>query len=91
MKVRTGDLTAARRADTQRMWRKLQDESFHRLPILSDYFYIAARFADQDQLGLRAGDALHVAICAEQGLELATLDQKMAYAAIQLGVPVKAI
>ena len=43
-------------------------------------FRTAARFADQHMLGLRAGDALHLAICADHGATLCTLDRRLSEA-----------
>jgi predicted nucleic acid-binding protein len=40
-------------------------------------------------LGLRAGDALHLAVCAEHGATLCTLDQRLAEAAPSVGVATK--
>ncbi len=37
-------------------------------------------------MGLRAGDALHLAICANQGATLCTLDRRLIDAATALGV-----
>ncbi|MDE2464494.1 MAG: PIN domain-containing protein, partial [Alphaproteobacteria bacterium] len=46
----------------------------------------AARLADQHALGLRAGDALHLAICADHGATLCTLDRRLGEAGPALGV-----
>lgn len=55
---------------------------------ISDYaFREAARLADRSESGLRAGDALHLAITAGEGLVLATLDRKLAEAGRMLGIP----
>jgi uncharacterized protein len=40
-------------------------------------FRAAARFADQHQLSLRAGDALHLAVCADHGATLCTLGRRL--------------
>jgi len=48
------------------------------LPVESDDFRTAALFCDQHALGLRAGDALHLAIAARHGAELCTLDRQLA-------------
>jgi len=50
------------------------------------HFRTAAAFADQYALGLRAGDALHLAIAAEHGATLCTLDRRLADAGGALGV-----
>ncbi len=46
----------------------------------------AARFADQSALSLRAGDALHLAICFDFGATLCTLDRGLSAAGAALGV-----
>lgn len=50
------------------------------------HFQAAPRFADQFGLGLRAGDALHVAVATEMGATLCTLDKRLADAPVALGV-----
>ena len=49
-------------------------------------FRTAARFVEQHVLGLRAADALHLAICADHGATLCTLDRRLSDAATVLGV-----
>jgi predicted nucleic acid-binding protein len=49
-------------------------------------FRTAARFADQHALGLRAGDALHLAICADHGATLCTRGRRLSEAGPALGV-----
>jgi predicted nucleic acid-binding protein len=49
-------------------------------------FRTAARFADHYVLGLRAGDALHLAICSDHGATLCTLDRGLSEAGAALGV-----
>ena len=48
-------------------------------------FRTAARFVDQYALGLRAGDALHLAICADHGVTLCTLDRRLSETGPALG------
>ena len=43
---------------------------------------------ENDQSGLRAGDALHLAICARNASTLCTADETLASAAVTLGLPV---
>ena len=50
------------------------------------HFRIAARFADQYALALRAGDALHLAIAGDKGASLCTLDRRLAEGGMALGV-----
>lgn len=46
----------------------------------------AARFADQYATGLRAGDALHLAIASRHGTSLHTLDKRLVEIGQALGV-----
>ncbi len=47
---------------------------------------MASQFADQFALGLRGGDALHLAIAADHGATLCTLDRRLNDAGLALGV-----
>ena len=69
------------------MFNSLIAESFTVLRVASGQFRAAARFADQHALGLRAGDALHLAIASDHGATVHTLDQRLAEAGPALGVP----
>jgi len=69
------------------MFNKLVAESFTVLPVTGGQFRAAARFADQHTLGLRAGDALHLAVASEHGATVHTLDRRLAEAGPALGVP----
>jgi predicted nucleic acid-binding protein len=68
------------------MFNKLVAESFTVLGVTGGQFRAAAKFADQHLLGLRAGDALHLAIASEHGATVHTLDQRLAAAGPTLGV-----
>ena len=74
------------RADALAVFTAMSAETFSRLPISGAEFRTAARFADQHALGLRAGDALHLAICADHGAVLCTLDWRLSEAGPALGV-----
>jgi uncharacterized protein len=86
LKVRTRQITARDRADALAVFARLVEESFALLPISGLQFRTAARFADQYALGLRAADALHLAICADRGATLCTLDRRLGKAGPSLGV-----
>ena len=58
------------------------------LPVPPPAFALAARFCDMNATGLRAGDALHLAVASLGGHALATLDKVMAEAAGAVGVMV---
>lgn len=90
LKVRTGALSLAQRADAAAQWRSWS-ESLVLLPVDKASFEAAALNAAQHQLSLRAGDALHLAIAAAHGCTLVTLDDRMAKAAPEVGVLVAEI
>ena len=87
IKVRTGQIDLEQRAAALAMFNKLVAESFTVLPVAAGHFRAAARFADQHALGLRGGDALHLATASEHGATVTTLDQQLAEAGPVLGVP----
>lgn len=86
IKLRTGQLGQEHRAAALAAFTRMVAESLEILPISQAEFRAAARFADQSPLNLRAGDALHLAICAAHGAVLSTLDRRMGEAAAQVGV-----
>jgi predicted nucleic acid-binding protein len=67
------------------MFNTLVAESFTTAPVTSSHFRIAGRFVDQHGLGLRAGDALRLAVASEIGATLVTLDQRLAEGGLALG------
>lgn len=86
IKVRTGALSAQHRAEALAMFTRLTAESFTLLPISSSHFLTAARYVDDHALGLRAGDALHLAVAGQRGATLCTLDRRLAEGGLALGV-----
>lgn len=87
IKLRTGQIALGQRAAALAMFNKLIAESLTVLPVIGGHFRAAAKFVDQHRLGLRAGDALHLATASEQGATAHTLDQRLAEAGPILGVP----
>ncbi len=87
IKLRTGQITLVQRAAALAMFHKLVAETFTVVPVTGGQFRTAAKFVDQHALGLRAGDALHLATASEQGATVHTLDQRLAEAGPVLGVP----
>lgn len=87
IKLRTGQISLEQRAAALAMFNKLVAESLTVLGVTGGQFRVAAKFADQLALGLRAGDALHLAIASEHGATVHTLDQRLADAGPALGVP----
>jgi predicted nucleic acid-binding protein len=86
IKLRTGQITLEQRASALAIFNKLVAESFTVLPVTAGHFRAAAKFVDQHALGLRAGDALHLATASEQGATVHTLDRRLAEAGPALGV-----
>lgn len=87
IKLRTGQIDIEQRAAALAMFNKLVTESFTVLTVTSAHFRAAAKFVDQQALGLRAGDALHLATASEHGATVHTLDRRLAEAGPALGVP----
>ena len=86
IKLRSGRIEPQHRAEALAMFTTMSAETFTRLPVSGAQFRTAARFADQHALGLRAGDALHLAICADHGATLCTLDRRLSKAGSPLAV-----
>ena len=86
IKLRTGQIEAVHRANALATFNRLSADSFIILTVSGLQFRTAARFADQYALGLRAGDALHLAICADYGTTLCTLDGRLSESGAALGV-----
>ncbi len=89
IKLRTGQMSLEQRAAALAVLSKLIAESFTVLSVSGRQFRTAATFADQHALGLRAGDALHLAIAYAHGATVHTLDQRLAGAGPALGVPAR--
>ncbi len=88
IKLRTNEISSSNRADALAVLVSLTEQSFTRLSISSADFQTAARFVDQYLTGLRAGDALHLAVAANHGARITTLDKGLAKAADSLDVSV---
>jgi predicted nucleic acid-binding protein len=87
IKLRSGKVDLEQRAAALAMFNKLVSESLTVLPVTGGHFRAAARFVDQHALGLRGGDALHLATASEHGATIMTLDRQLAEAGPALGVP----
>ncbi|MGO9742366.1 MAG: type II toxin-antitoxin system VapC family toxin [Roseiarcus sp.] len=89
IKLRAGQISLDQRAAALAMFNRHVAESFAVLPVTGAHFRAAAKFADQHGLGLRAGDALHLAVASQHGATVETLDKRLAEAGSALGVPTK--
>ena len=87
IKLRTGQISTEHRAAALGRFNRMVGDSLTILRVTETHFRTAGRFADQHQLGLRAGDALHLAIASDHGARVNTLDRKLAEAGPALGVP----
>ena len=89
IKLRTGQIDLDLRASALALFNQMVAESFTVLPVTAGHFRIAAKFVDHHALGLRAGDALHLAVVAESGATLFTLDHRLADAGPVLSIPTR--
>lgn len=86
VKIRTGQITSEQRALALGAFSTLVHDSLSILPIKGNHFRSAAVFADNHMTGLRAGDALHLAVAADHGAIVCTLDATMVTAGLLLGI-----
>jgi len=91
VKLRTAAIDEAVRAAIAGQFKMLQQQVLQTVPISSSHFHMAASYARRAQLGLRAGDALHVAIAADAGAAICTTDKRLASAAAEVGVAVEIV
>ena len=84
MKQRQGLITTAERRRIEAGWQAVQDASFETLDVAMTDFARAERLVDFGT-GLRAADALHLAIALRHGCELVTRDRALAVAAAAAG------
>jgi predicted nucleic acid-binding protein len=86
VKLRTGQIGPGQRADVLVAFARLCRDNLQVLPVSPAQFRLAARLVDQSALALRAGDALHLAICVEERATLCTLDRRFCEAAAPYAV-----
>jgi uncharacterized protein len=86
IKVRSEAIDLEQRAAALSAYARFCEESFVILATGDRHMQAAAFIVDQVTLGLRGGDALHLAVCAEHGATLCTLDRKLFEAGAALGV-----
>jgi predicted nucleic acid-binding protein len=85
LKTRNGQIDPADRGKALAMFRELCSTTFELLPISRAHFIEAARMTDQFDIGLRAGDALHLAVALGNDAALVTLDKGLAKACTIVG------
>jgi uncharacterized protein len=89
IKLRNRQIDPKHRAEALTSFARMSSDNFEILPVLSSHFRTAARSAENYELGLRAADALHMAIAVDYGATLCTLDKRLAKAASALGCAVE--
>lgn len=90
-KRRSGKLTQQSQADSLAVWRRGLRAGMHIADVRADDFGRAAELINAGQRGLRASDALHLAIAERHGWGMATLDPDLADAARAVGLDAPAI
>ena len=91
VKLRSGQINAESRAAALKTFRRIEASVVGALPILRNHFQSAAELANASELGLRAGDALHLAIAQSYRAELCTLDKRLASAGAACGVATRLV
>ena len=91
VKLRTRQIDTDQRAAALASFARICGESAAVLEVSREYFRAAARLADNYVPGVRAGDALHLAICLEHGATLCSLDRRLCEAGPALGVQTIAV
>ena len=86
IKLRRGDIDVAERNIALREFRRYVKATLTICHVRRRHFISASDYADMHLTGLRAGDAIHLAIAADVGASLCTLDHQLAQAGSQLGV-----
>ena len=90
IKVRTGQISIGLRDEALQSFAAFQGGMIL-LPVKPSDFRVAAKFFEHYETGIRANDALHLAVVREYGATLCTLDQRLAKAGPQLGVAAELI
>lgn len=86
MKVRMKQISVSRQGDILALFEEMRLENLSILSVNTGTFRIGATLASRSGTGLRAGDALHLAIASEHQAPLVTLDRRMHEAGVALGI-----
>ena len=88
IKRRTGQIDDVTHARVSRAFDELARDAFSVLPVPRSAFVAAAAMAGRPEVGLRSGDALHLATADHHGARLCTRDARQAEAGNRLGLDV---
>jgi predicted nucleic acid-binding protein len=86
IKLREKQIDEAQRAVALAAFSRFCIDNVTVLSVSREQFHAAAGLATQYAVGLRAADALHLAICADYGATLCTLDRRLSTAGTALGI-----
>ncbi len=87
-RVRMGELSATLMQNVMESFREDAEQSFSMVAVTAADFQLASKLILQWETGLRAGDALHLAIAQNAHCDhLFSLDRGLIYAAQQFGIP----
>jgi hypothetical protein len=85
-KLRTRQINPDQRAVALAAFTKVMNETCEMLQVTPQDFRTAGLHAGHHDLALRAGDALHLAVCVGNGATLCTLDRRLAAAGKALAI-----
>jgi uncharacterized protein len=85
-KLRARQIDPMQRAEALAVFSEFRANQATVLSVEQRHFRAAAGFADIHQAGIRAGDALHLAIAFDRSATLCTLDRRLSEAGPELGV-----
>jgi uncharacterized protein len=90
-RIRRGEMPLEHKATSLGFFDQMLSESFKQLPLTGSDYRLAQDFLLRDDIiamGLRPGDALHLAVAAGNGVEMfMALDRKMLQIAQMIGLP----
>lgn len=89
VKERTGQVTALESGRAREIFSGMLETSLEVLGVSGLHFRTAATFSADATLGLRSGDALHLAIAAGYDARVVTLDKRLAKAGLLLGFTIE--
>lgn len=87
LKARRGELTEIELGKAMAGFQHFVAHRARLVELVTQDFYRAGELCDRWQVGLRAGDALHLAVVERRGLTVCTLDRGMWTGAQALGLP----